>query len=172
MVDTEFSFIDRKALAALVKRDEADFADGTYGGWIVESVETIIRDEAAQEGWVGVLGDDPAPGLTLAPPRARVIGLWAAKRAFEDQGNIERRTSGPISTTYREGPAATELTAPELDWLHGRRPGGSRGLRVQRVESRRHVPPDIFLPDSIHPAGSPIHMDDGSSAFMYGVDDG
>ena len=72
---------------------------------------------------------------------------------------VERVQAGPVTLLLR---AEGELASLE-----------PAVLRVQRVESRRHVPPDTFLPDSIHPEhGSPIRMDDGSSAFMYGVDDG
>lgn len=170
MADPVLSFIDVAALAALVRVPASDFTSG-FGKVILDSVESAIRDEAGHPEWVGDVGDPATVGLVEAPARARIIGLWVAKRAFEHPGNRERRTSGPISTSWKiPDLQPLEFTSSELDWLHGRRPGERGGLWVQKVGTPRSSR-DIYLPDE-RPLADPILMDDGSTGFMYGVDDG
>jgi hypothetical protein len=125
--------VNREQLAELIKRerpDVGDLTDDPYTDIITESASQIVRDTAGRPHW----GVDPLEGEEVAaPPRARIIALWLAKRAWLDTGNLQRRTAGPISDTFFEnGIRGLNLEAAELDWLESQRPGGNSGLWMLR----------------------------------------
>ena len=92
--------VDRAQLTELIKREKPDVGDLTddpYTDVITESASQIVRDTARRPSW----GVDPlGEGEVSAPPRARIIALWLAKRAWLNTGNLQRRTAGPISDTF------------------------------------------------------------------------
>lgn len=160
--------ITARELEILLRRPEGSLANDEYTRIIIDAATGIVRDAAGRQDWAWP-DVDIALGERLAPSRARTITLWLAKRAWEDRGNLQRRTAGPISETYFEnGPAGLELTPSELEYLQGQALGGRRsGLWVQGVGAGGRASDDIYLPGD-RPYSDPILMDDGSAAFAYG----
>ena len=127
-------FIDAGVFVTLVKRLSGEIVSSTddYALLMISAAEEIVRDEAAQPGWVG--GPSVGLGETLAPQRARIIATMLAARSFSDKGNLARRAAGPIAESFRDGgPGALELTDAELDWLRSQRPGGGRRTGIVHV---------------------------------------
>jgi hypothetical protein len=139
MADTPL--VDVEALETLLRRDDPELELDEYADYtalIIEGASAIVRDEG-DPNWVL---SNPGDGETVIPARGRFIALALAKRAWEDQGNLQRRTTGPLSETFFEdGVRGLELTEAELDWLEGHQPDGkSTGtwiLRMRGTGSRR-----------------------------------
>lgn len=122
------SLVVLSELEALLKVPENTLVDDEYTRIITDAASDLVRTTAGQPNWqLTVSGPDDV----LAPTRARFIALWLAKRAWEDKGNLVRRTAGPISQTFsEEGIRGLELTESEIDWLEGQQPGGSSGTFI------------------------------------------
>jgi hypothetical protein len=110
-------------LELLLKVPEGTLANDDYTDLMMRAASDLVRETAKQPDWT----------LETAPTRAVFIATWVAKRAWEDRGNLVRRTAGPISQTFSEdGIRGLALTQEERDWLLGMRPGGSGGLLILR----------------------------------------
>ena len=105
-----------------------------YARMILAQASERVRIAAKQPGWIAQ-GETPSLGQSVVPQVAEDIVLWVAKRAYTDPGNLQRRTSGPVSETFFEnGVRGLELSESELAALGGMAPGGrSTGLWVQPV---------------------------------------
>lgn len=117
-------------LEALLKLPDGTLMDDEYTRIIMDAASDLVRETAEQPNWVLTASGS---GDALAPTRARFIALWLAKRAWEDKGNLSRRTAGPISQTFSEdGVRGLELTEDERGWLEGHQPDGGSGTFVLR----------------------------------------
>lgn len=119
--------VDIEELTALLRMPEGSLVDGSdidpYTLLMMEGASEVVRDVAEQPDWT----------LETIPARGRIIALWLARRAWEDEGNLARRTSGPISQSFREdGVYGLNLEPAELEWLQGHRPDGDSGLFIMR----------------------------------------
>lgn len=126
-------------MASLVKLDELEvllklppntLVDDKYTDLMMRAASNLVRETANQPHWELVVA---GPDDVLAPTRAGFIALYLAKRAWQDTGNLQRRTAGPISQTFSEDEVrGLELTDAEREELEGRRPGGSSGSWVMK----------------------------------------
>lgn len=123
--------VDVTELERLLKRPEGSLANDEYTQLIMEAASAVVRDTAQQPNWELTVSSDPPD--VLIPARGRFIALYLAKRAWLDQGNLSRRTSGPISQSFREdGVYGLNLEPAELEWLNGHRPDGDSGIFIMR----------------------------------------
>jgi hypothetical protein len=123
--------VDVAELEVLLKQEAGTLSNDEYTTLIMEGASAVVRDTAGQPNWV--LEVVSAPPDVLAPARARFIALYLAKRAWEDEGNLSRRTTGPISFTFREdGVYGLNLEPAEREWLVGHRPDGGGGIFIMR----------------------------------------
>lgn len=140
--------VDVAELEILLKREPGSLAGDPYTKLMMEGATAVVRDTAGQPNWVLEVVSDPPD--VLAPVRARFIALYLAKRAYQDEGNLVRRTSGPISSTFREdGVYGLDLSDADREWLQGHRPGGGGGLYLMRFRgtSRGRLPFGDETPD-------------------------
>lgn len=163
----ESPLVDVDDLETLLKQtrpDLDDLSDDAYTALMIEGASGVVRD-AGDPNWV--LGNVTGAEVAI-PTRGKFIALYLAKRAWEDTGNLQRRTAGPLSETFfTEGVRGLELTPDEQAWLDGKSPnGGSAGtwmLRIQGTGSR-------------HPFGRADETPDGYSFaagdlnFAHGMD--
>jgi hypothetical protein len=159
------SLVDMTALALLVKRPAGSLDEDAYSLFWVAAADDIVKTTAGHPEWVGA---EPGPGEVVAPLRARNIATLLAKRAWLDQDNLQRRTSGPISDTFFESDlSALELTDAERNWLEAQSDDDDPdALWVLGIGSSQKSTP-IYIPDGA-PGADPVLMDDGTSAFAYG----
>lgn len=123
--------VDVADLERLLKRPEGSLVGDEYTDLIMQAASAVVRDTAEQPNWVLEVVADPPD--VLVPARGRFIALYLAKRAWLDQGNLARRTAGPISLSFREdGVYGLNLEPSELEWLQGHRPGGGGGIFIMR----------------------------------------
>lgn len=123
--------VDVAELEQLLKQPAGSLVGDSYTELIMEGASAVVRDTAEQPNWVLEVVNDPPD--VLVPARARFIALYLAKRAWEDEGNLSRRTSGPISFSFREdGVYGLNLEPAELEWLQGHRPDGGGGIFIMR----------------------------------------
>lgn len=126
------------ALSLLLFRDAAKIpADDAYTQMVISQASNAVRDAARQPGWVRLedAGDELGPGQSEVAPTAQDIVAQLAMRVWTNPRNLERRTSGPVSETFRDsGVYGLELTAAEAERLKGLRPGGGGGLWVQPLD--------------------------------------
>lgn len=157
------SLVELNDLEALLKVPENSLLDDPYTELIIRSANAKVRSVAHQPGWVG---SEPLEDQTVAPERAQIIALWLAKQAWEDQGNLQRRTAGPISETFFEGGIrGLALSEADSDYLTELSPGGNtNGLWIMKhqgtgVGGRRRVE----TPDG-------YSFSDGDLNFAHGMD--
>lgn len=116
------SLVELEELTALLKRPEGSLVGDDYTELVMRRASNVVRSTAEQPAWVG---SDPVAPQELAPWRAREIALTLAKQAWEDRGNLQRRTAGPVSHTFFEGGLrGLELSKDDKEWLLRQRPGG------------------------------------------------
>lgn len=155
------SLIDLAQLTALVKQPAGSLDEDPYTAVIMMSAEAVVKDEAGHPEWVG---GEPGEGEVIAPARAGIIALWLAKRAWEDPGNRQRRTAGPISTTWFEGGVkGLDLKPDEAGWLADQNPGGNSGLWVLRMAGNRPFAAPAETPDG-------YSFSAGDLNFAHGMD--
>lgn len=108
----------------------------SYARMIIEQASNRVREVASQPGWVRVdEGSTPGVGQTLAPATAHDVTLWISQRAYTNPKNLERRTSGPVSETFRDsGVYGIEPTDDERSRLVKLSPSGGSGLWVQPLD--------------------------------------
>jgi hypothetical protein len=124
------NLVKLEELELLLKVPEGTLVDDDYTEFMMQAASDLVRETAEQPNWVLEVVDS---GDVLAPTRARIIATYVAKRAWQDKGNLVRRTAGPISQTFADGGVTgLSLTPEEREWLNGRRPGGSGGLLIMR----------------------------------------
>jgi hypothetical protein len=157
-------------MGLLVKLDELEtllkVPPGTLNGdayteLMMRAASDKVRSVANQPRWeleITSLDD------VLAPTRAGFIALWLAKRAWEDKGNLIRRTAGPISSTFSEdGVRGLQLEDDEREWLEGHGPDGGSGVWIMKHHgtgvSRR---PFAETPDG-------YSFSDGDLDFAHGM---
>jgi hypothetical protein len=120
-------------LTTLLKRPPGSLASDPYTELIAETASEKVRSVAEQPNWVDP-DATPTGEQVKAPSRARLVALWLARQAWQDPGNLQRRTAGPISETFFEsGVRGLGLGDDEKEWLESQRPsGGSNGMWVMR----------------------------------------
>lgn len=117
-------------LEAVLKVPQGSLEGDEYTRLMMEGATAVVRDTAQQPHWVLTVS---GPGDIAAPARARFIALELAKRAWQDQGNLIRRTTGPISLSFREnGVYGLDLKPSEEEWLEGHRGDGVGGMFIMR----------------------------------------
>lgn len=115
--------VDVDELTSLLKMPPDSLDEDEYTRLIMEAASAKVRDVAGHPEWE----------LDTIPTRGRFIALWLAKRAWEDPGNLQRRTSGPISDTFFEnGVRGLTLEDDEREWLEGQQPGGANSTWILR----------------------------------------
>lgn len=153
-------------------------ADDPYALMILAQASNRVREAAKQPGWVVWDGDglpptEPGAGQTWAPETAKEITLWVAYRAFTNPKNLERRTSGPISETFRNGVGGLELTADEekrLNALTGSSTNGLWSLPMTggQQEERMLTVPVIMYDGKTFPGARGFHIaDNGDWPYGY-----
>lgn len=131
--------VNRRELEALLKKAPESLEGNAYADVMTQGASEVVRNAAFRPTW----GAEPlAVGETLAPPRARIIALHLAAQAFQDRGNLRRRTAGPISETFAEdGAHGFDLGPGDMAWLEGQRPVAQTGdqwvLRHHQASGRR-----------------------------------
>lgn len=123
------SLVELEELTALLKRPEGSLVGDEYTELIMRRASNKVRSTAEQPDWVG---SDPTGDQVLAPWRAREIALTVAVQAWQDRGNLQRRTAGPVSQTFFDSDVrGLELTRDDKEWLQAQRPGGgNNGLWI------------------------------------------
>ena len=159
--------IDLISVAELGKILKIELANSDpYARMIITQASNAVRDETGQTGWVG---SDPGPGQTVAPTAAHDVTLWVAARAFTNPRNLERRTAGPISETFRDtGLFGVELTENEKARLVPHSSDdkvSSNGLWVQPT-GRSSAPQRVYLADPA-PGSTAILYADGGSLIAH-----
>jgi hypothetical protein len=129
MADTPL--VDIAQLTTLLKQEEGSLDDDPYTALMIEAASAVVRDEG-----------NPDWTLETIPSRGRFIALYLARRAWEDPGNLSRRTAGPLSESFFEnGVKGLDLTEAEREWLDGKKPGGgSDGTWIMKVRSGSRRP--------------------------------
>jgi len=153
--------VDVADLETLLKKPAGSLANDNYATLMMEAATAVVRDTAQQPNWVL---EKVNPDDVVAPARAGIIALWLAKRAYEDQGNLTRRTAGPLSLSFREdGVFGLNLEPAELEWLQGHRPGGGSGIWVlrNRGSHRGRLPFGDETPDGYSFAGGDMDFSHG-----------
>lgn len=146
--------------------------DDAYAALIIRGASNAVRDAARQPSWVRKeeSGDTLATGEVLAPDTAQDITLWVAVRAYTNPRNLSRRTSGPISETFREGVYGLELTDSEFARIEALRPAGNSGLWIQPIAGGKGAYGPILIPSELTPAGDPFHIaDEGQFPYNDGT---
>lgn len=120
-----------KALATLL-RITIDSQD-PYALMVLTQASNTVRSAAREPGWVRVDAEgDLGPGQSEVPSEAQDITVWLAMRAYNNPRNLERRTAGPISESFRDtGVYGLELTPDERSRLARLGSSGSTGFWVQ-----------------------------------------
>ena len=122
--------------------------DDEYALMMIGLASNAVREAARQAGWVVETdeGDLPGVGQALAPQTARDIALLVAGRAYTNPKNLERRTAGPISETFRDsgvfGVGLTEDERNRLNDVSGR----TGGIWVQPIEYGSGEPLTVLVP--------------------------
>lgn len=117
-----------------------DVLEDAFTQWIATAAENHVRAVAEQPGWVG---EDPGPGQSLAPARARDIATLLAVRAWDPSagnGTLQRRTSGPVSQTFDTSQVVRglNLEISEDTYLRSQRGGSQTGIWVLGMQSKNH----------------------------------
>lgn len=147
---------------ALLLRTTIDPSDG-YAELILEQASNSVRDYMRQPGWV--TADPPGDGQTVAPQVARDVTLWVAARAYTNPKNLERRTAGPISETFRDvGVLGVELTESEKERLGTPAGRSSNGLWVLQTSTPGGVS-KVYLPD--RPGATYLLMAEGEDVTAF-----
>lgn len=124
---------DIQRLEVALKAPAGSLTSDAYTVQIARMASEKVRSIAEQPNWVDP-GKDPLVGVEVhAPWRASDIAVMLAKQAWQDRGNLQRRTAGPISQTFDTTAAVRGLDlAPEdRDWLRSQKPAGNNnGLWV------------------------------------------
>lgn len=154
-------------------------ADDAYAKLIISQASNAVRHAgvkagiAEAAGWVTATEpDEPGTGQVQRPDVARDVALWVASRAYVNPKNLERRTSGPISETFRDsGVYGVELTDDERDRI-GTLAGTSStgGLWVQPISYGTEVVP-ILAPSDMPIPGDSFVLGD-SDDFPYADPEG
>jgi hypothetical protein len=141
-------------------------AHDPYAILMIELASNAVRDAADQPGWV--IGT-PGQNQTEAPQAARDVALMVAVRIFTNPRNLERRTAGPLSETFRDiGVYGVDLTDGEKERLEphisdSRR--GSNGLWVQPTGAKL-VPQRVYLADE-SPGATSILYAEGADLIAF-----
>lgn len=122
-----------------------------YALFMLAGASDVVRATARQPGWVF---EDPEPGQTVAPEIARNVTLWAAMRAYTNPQNLQNRTSGPISHSFRDvGVVGLELRPSEIAFLDEFNPASDSGGLWILPLTRGKVEVPIYLADHTYGAG-------------------
>lgn len=99
----------------LYRVDDRIPADDPYATMILSQASNTVRAAARRPGWVRLTdGTLPGPGQIEAPQDAQDITAHVAARAYSNPRNLERRTAGPVSETFRDnGVVGLGLTEDE-----------------------------------------------------------
>lgn len=143
-------------------------SDDPYTLLMIGQASNAVRDFTGHQEWVG---SEPGVNEEVAPATARDVALWVALRAHRNPLNLERRTAGPISETFRDsGVFGAELTAAEEARLRNAElvsRGSTGGLWVQPVGQTRRLPDRVWVPDPWHPAATPLLVAEGADVAAF-----
>lgn len=133
--------VDIAELTTLLKKEPNSLDDDDYTDLMIDGASAIVRDEG-DPNWV-LTGSGPDD--VVIPARGRFIALYLAARAWNDPGNLSRRTAGPLSESFFEdGVRGLNLTEAEQAWLDGKKPGGGGDSTwVMRIGSGSRRPFEI-----------------------------
>lgn len=139
-------------------------AEDGYADMIINQASNAVRDYTGQQGWVLA---NPSTGETVAPQTAQDVTLWVAMRAYTNPLNMERRTAGPISHTFRDsGVYGVELTENEKERLKPlAATTRSNGLWVQPTGARSR-PERVYLADPA-PGATSILFAEGNDLVAF-----
>lgn len=138
-------------LKVLLRKPDLPASD-EYATMMLEQASRAVRFEARPGSLAWVLENpDTDAGQILVPDEAQDITLWVAFRAFTNPRNLERRTAGPVSETFRDtgiyGLALTDDEKERLAELTTGDSGHSRRLWTQPVGAGT-LPKPVYLVDS------------------------
>jgi hypothetical protein len=137
-------------LKILVKKPELPASD-PYAQMMLDQATRAVRFEGKPASLYWSLEPDEDLDQVEVPEDVVDIVLWVAARAFLNPRNLERRTAGPVSETFRDvGIYGLELTDQEKQRVADLAAGDnshSRGLWTQPVGAGKLTEP-IYLTDS------------------------
>lgn len=158
-------------LKILIKKPELEDSD-PYAEMMLEQATRAVRFEGKPISLLWAIEPDADLDQIIVPEDVVDIVLWVAARAYTNPRNLERRTAGPVSETFRDtGIYGLELTEQEKQRVADLAVGDSshsRGLWTQPVGAGKLTQP-VYLTDS-WPGADPFLVADGtpSQAWPWG----